>query len=250
MKQIECVRASGRTSAYGPQWPHASIVVLASFKGTIMATIDTRVAPNGKVSFRARARLKGYPQQTASFARKTDARKWAAGVEAAMREGRHFATSAAKRHTFGELIERYQREVVALKSKNARNQTQQLAWWKTQLGVFRLADVTPAKIGECRDQLRDTSTARGKRRSPATVVRYLAVLSHAYTVALKEWGWVDDNPLRKVSKPREPRGGSGSLPPMNSPGWLPRAQRRRVPRSIRSSCSPRPPACGRVRFSI
>jgi integrase len=38
------------------------------------------------------------------------------------------------------------------------------------------------------------------------VVRYLAVLSHAFSVAMKEWGWVDDNPLRKVTKPKEPRG--------------------------------------------
>jgi hypothetical protein len=32
------------------------------------------------------------------------------------------------------------------------------------------------------------------------------VLSHAFTVAMKEWGWVNDNPLRRVSKPKEPRG--------------------------------------------
>jgi integrase len=38
------------------------------------------------------------------------------------------------------------------------------------------------------------------------VVRYLALLSHALTVAMKEWGWIDDNPCRKVTKPKEPRG--------------------------------------------
>jgi integrase len=37
-------------------------------------------------------------------------------------------------------------------------------------------------------------------------VRYLAVLSHAFSVAMKEWGWVAANPLRNVSKPVEPRG--------------------------------------------
>lgn len=42
--------------------------------------------------------------------------------------------------------------------------------------------------------------------APATVVRYLAALSHMYTVACNDWGWVDDSPLRKVSKPKEPRG--------------------------------------------
>jgi integrase len=38
------------------------------------------------------------------------------------------------------------------------------------------------------------------------VNRYLAVLSHLFTVAMKDWGWVDDTPLRKLRKPKEPRG--------------------------------------------
>ena len=43
-------------------------------------------------------------------------------------------------------------------------------------------------------------------RGPATIVRYLAVLSHVFGVAVKEWGWLEDNPLAKVRKPKEPRG--------------------------------------------
>jgi integrase len=34
----------------------------------------------------------------------------------------------------------------------------------------------------------------------------LAALSHALSTAVKEWGWLEDNPMRKVSKPKEPRG--------------------------------------------
>ncbi len=49
-------------------------------------------------------------------------------------------------------------------------------------------------------------TYRGNIRSPSTVIRYIAALSHALTVAVKEWGWIDDNPIRKVSKPKEVRG--------------------------------------------
>jgi integrase len=171
-----------------------------------MATIDTRVSPNGKITYRARTRLKGYPQEVASFSRKTDAKKWSEGIEAAMREGRHFTTHEAKRHTLAQLIERYEQDVLPLKPKNARTQRQQLAWWKAELGYCRLADVTPAKVAECRDRLLNTPKDNGKRRSPSTVVRYLAVLSHAFSVAMKEWGWVGDNPLRKVMKPKEPRG--------------------------------------------
>lgn len=49
-------------------------------------------------------------------------------------------------------------------------------------------------------------TRTGDARSSSTVVRYLAALSHAFSIAVKEWGWLDDNPMRKVSKPKEPRG--------------------------------------------
>jgi integrase len=38
------------------------------------------------------------------------------------------------------------------------------------------------------------------------VVRYLAALSHCLSVAVKEYQWLDDSPMRKVSKPKEPRG--------------------------------------------
>jgi integrase len=34
----------------------------------------------------------------------------------------------------------------------------------------------------------------------------MAALSHAFTVAVNEWQWIDDSPMRKVKKPVESRG--------------------------------------------
>src|SRR5436190_1855063 len=96
--------------------------------------------------------------------------------------------------------------ILPRKPKNAENQRAQLDWWSAQLGEFKLEEIAPSKLAECRDRLLLTPTASGKPRSPATAVRYLAVLSHAFSIAMREWGWVDNNPLRKVSKPKEPRG--------------------------------------------
>jgi len=42
--------------------------------------------------------------------------------------------------------------------------------------------------------------------SNARVNRYMATLSTTITTAVKEWEWMEDNPLRKVSKLKEPRG--------------------------------------------
>ena len=74
------------------------------------------------------------------------------------------------------------------------------------MGSYALADITPALIVECRDKLLTEPTPRGEQRSPATVVRYMAALSHAFTIAVNEWQWLEDSPMRKVKKPREARG--------------------------------------------
>jgi len=170
-----------------------------------MATITKRIDSTGATSYRVEVRLKGHPAQRATFPRLTDARKWAQATESAIREGRHFKTTEAKRHTLADLVGRYAREVLPTK-KDGDHQGRQLDWWKAQIGAYALADVTPALIAETRDRLAAQPTHRGPTKSPATVVRYLAALSHAFTIGVKEYGWVESNPLMKVSKPKEPRG--------------------------------------------
>lgn len=171
-----------------------------------MASIKVRKDKSGKPRYHVQIRIKGYPPQHDSFKRKTDAERWIQQTEAAIREGRHFKTSEAKKHTLGEMIDRYISDVLPTKSKSVYKQTAQLTWWKQQIGCYLIADITPALIAEQRDHLLKGVTRRGSQRSPSTVVRYMAALSHAFSVAMKEWGWVEDNPFRKVSKPREPRG--------------------------------------------
>lgn len=171
-----------------------------------MANIEKRISNDGKSSYRVKVRLKGYPVQSATFERKTDAAKWAQSTESAIRENRHFKTTEGKRHTVAELIKRYSEDVLPQTPKSQRDQLRQLEWWKNELGRYTLADVTPALIAQCRDNLAKGVTHHGKSRSPATVNRYLAALSVAFTTAVKEWGWIEDTPLRKVSKLRESRG--------------------------------------------
>lgn len=171
-----------------------------------MANIQERKSKDGKVSYRVQVRLRGYPPQSASFARKTDAKRWAQQIETAIREGRHFKTAEAKKHTLNDLIDRYIKAVVPNKKKHGAKQASQLQWWKQELGHYLLSDVTPALIAEKRDKLSQGMTYRGTKRSSSTVVRYMAALSHAFTIASKEWGWVEDSPMRKVMKPTEPRG--------------------------------------------
>ncbi len=172
-----------------------------------MATIQERKSSDGKTRYRVIVRLKGCSPQSATFDRKTDAKKWAQDTESAIRDGRHFKTVEAKKHTLTEMIDRYFEYVLPLKTKASKQgQDSQLEWWKRELGHLLLSDVTPALIAECRDKLLSQNTFRGTRRSPSTVVRYLAAISHVFSTAVNEWGWVEHNPVSKVKRPKEPRG--------------------------------------------
>jgi len=164
-----------------------------------MATYRKRTSASGEDIFQVQVRLRGFPPQVASFARITDARKWAAATESAIREGRYFKTVEGKKHTFADLADRYATQVIPRK-KHTRMGLNHLVFWKSKLGHYLLSDITPALLIEMREHLQN-----GKR-SDTTVNRYWATLSHAFTLASTEWQWCEDNPCRKIRKFKEPRG--------------------------------------------
>ena len=172
-----------------------------------MASIRTRTNVDGVVSYTAEIRLKGFPPQAALFARKTDAKRWASATETAIRENRYVKSAEAKKHTLAESIDRYITEILPTKPK-AVSQLYQLEWFKAEIGKYALCDITTAKLVQCRNQLAIGKTAKHKNRvrSPATVNRYLAALSHVFTIAVNDWEWLDESPMRRVKKLPEPRG--------------------------------------------
>lgn len=156
-----------------------------------MAYVQERSSGNGKIRYRVQIRLRGYPTTTATFGRKTDAKKWAQKIEAAMRERRYFKESEAEKHTVSDLVDRYiENNVILQNPKNSKATIAHLRWWRKQIGYCLLCDLTPALIAEKKDFLLKGFTYKGTQRSPATVNRYLAALSHALTLAVKEWGWL------------------------------------------------------------
>ena len=66
-------------------------------------------------------RIKGFPAQQATFRGKTDARRWAEQVESSIRDGRLTSEATeAKRHALGELLDRYDVEILASCSQSSR----------------------------------------------------------------------------------------------------------------------------------
>lgn len=171
-----------------------------------MAQIRERIKKNGKKTFFVRIRMKGKPEATASFDRLTDARLWAQHTETTIREGRYTTTVEAQKHTLSDLVERYIRDVLPRKPKIQAEYEPQLKWWSEQIGDVLLSDLSSSLISEQRDLLCERITIRKSKISNARVNRYMATLSTAITTAVKEWEWMEDNPLRKLSKLKEPRG--------------------------------------------
>jgi integrase len=164
-----------------------------------MATIQARPGRGGGTHYRVQIRLHG-ARASATFPTLAAARRWATMTEGALRAQGQFPTLEAAHRTLDEVLARYAREVLPTKSLGtAVNHAIHLAWWQAQLGTQRLIELTPARLVACRDRLAQT-------RAPATVNRYLATLSHALTVAVTEWQWLEESPMRRVRRLREPRG--------------------------------------------
>lgn len=101
-----------------------------------MAMIETRANADGTTSYRVKVRMRGFPSQTATFARKTDAKEWAKQTEIAIKEGKYFKTAEAKKHTFKELVDRYL-EYVKLRNPQRHKWVElYLGWWTEQLGDY------------------------------------------------------------------------------------------------------------------
>lgn len=66
-------------------------------------------------SVHAQVRRKGHLPEVQTFRLKTDAERWARGIEADMERARHFPSKEAETTTLAECIERYRLEVTVTK---------------------------------------------------------------------------------------------------------------------------------------
>lgn len=174
-----------------------------------MATIEKRTAASGAVSYRAKVRMKGEAPRSRTFKRLTDAKAWAAKVEADLGQGTYMPTTADRRRTLADLIDKFLTEYLPVKANNrsADGQRAMLAWWRKEYGYVTLDRLTPDLFVGARAKLAQRISERtGKPITGATVNRNLAAISSVCKWAWKELGWLPSNPLLSVSKMREGEG--------------------------------------------
>lgn len=124
------------------------------------------------------------------FARKGEAVAWAAQVEREIVTGDYSDRS----ETFGDLLDRYGREVSAGK-KGARWEQVRIALLKRdRLAQVRLSKLDAPHVADWRDR-------RLQAVSGASVKREINLMSAACTVAVREWKWLAKNPFLLIRKP-------------------------------------------------
>lgn len=167
-----------------------------------MPTIRARKQSNGITRYHAQIRIKGFPTRTETLPTRAAAVQWTLQAEAELRAGTFRLMEAKQTQTVAQMIDRYIRDVLPEKARGGSNERAALMWWRSKLGTRLLSEVTPDQIGLCRDELRRTETTGGKTMAPATVLRYLMILSHCFSTAAREWQWCKTSPVAAVKKPK------------------------------------------------
>lgn len=158
-----------------------------------MAAINKR----GPHQWRAQIRKTGFPPQSKTFTTKAEAEAWVQMTESEMTRGVWVSRGEAESTTLDEALKRYELEITPGK-KTANGE-------KSFIRILRATSLAKRSLASIRStdvaQLRDAWLKDGY--APATVVRRLALLSHVFSIARKEWGMESlSNPIEVVRKPQ------------------------------------------------
>ncbi|MBD9675575.1 site-specific integrase [Pseudomonas sp. PDM18] len=152
-------------------------------------------------AWRAQIRRKGHPTLTATFDTKAEAQRWAAEIEGDMSRSRFVDTRAAMRTTLGKALKQYQEEVTEHKKGAAQERVRIARWLEHPLADKALGEITPSDLAEYRDERLKSGAA------PSTVRLNMAVISHLYTIAAKEWRLEGlTNPCKNLRMPKNSKG--------------------------------------------
>lgn len=136
----------------------------------------------------------GGKREAKSFPTKTLAQKWARDREVELSTPK---IESAKSLTVGDLLARYSRDVSERKRGRKWEWVRLAAFGRSSLAGVRLRDLTPFDIASWRDE-------RSRAVAAGSVRREMTLLSSVFTVAVREWGVLAENPVRMVRRPAAP----------------------------------------------
>jgi integrase len=156
----------------------------------------------GEFQWQAKVRRRGHPIQSKTFTTKADAEVWARMIEREFdRDGLFQNRAEAERTTLNAALDRYATEVTPRKKGAAQEMVRIKFWQKHPLASRFLSTIRGADLAKYRDDRRLAGRAEN------TIRLDLALLSHVFETARKDWGMESlNNPARNVRLP------SGSVP--------------------------------------
>lgn len=166
-----------------------------------------QITKRGELQWRARVRVKGFPDQSRTFLYREHAERWARAVERELETSGFIDRREAEKTTLRTVLQRYMREVTPQK-KSAEIE-------RVKIGVLlrdptlpnlKMAAITSAAVAAWRDR-------RLAQVSSATVIRELGILSAVLNHARREWDIHVENPVRYVKRPPAPRARDRRLSP-------------------------------------
>lgn len=110
-------------------------------------------------------------------------------------EGRWFEKMVGEFKTCRNLLDKYLKEVSLRKAPQSHRRDKSLAaHLMEKVGGHALLKTTPQVISDYKNSRKQEGAA------PQTINHELALLGHAFNIAVREWEWVRDNPVARVSK--------------------------------------------------
>ena len=149
-------------------------------------------------SWKALIRRTGWPTIIKTFRIRRDAEDWARTTEDEIIRGIYVPRKDSEKLTVASALDRYEIEISPTKKASTQHKEKsQIKTVKNALGKYSLATLTADTIAKYRDK----RLADGKSNN--TVRRELALLSHLYNTAIREWGLgIVVNPVTNVRKPK------------------------------------------------
>lgn len=167
-----------------------------------MASIGPRYdRDQNLIGWQARVIRKGYPTSSKTFRSKKDAEQWARSIENEMDKGIWRDRSEAEHTTLKDALNRYAQEIIPTKKSGDREMGYLRQWQSRPIAKRFMASI------EGQDVAASVREMEAEGKGPNTIRLHLALLSHLFNVARKEWRMSSiDNPVELVRKPKLPQG--------------------------------------------
>lgn len=193
-----------------------------------MANIQKRAGKDG-TTYRVQIRMRGFPPQTRTFDRLTDAKAWAQETESSIRrsEFKNVIREASTK-TLGDVAQRYREELLPLRAASTQRAVSScLKYWERELGEYALACIDADLISKKMRALETAGDTRrlapasktevpGKRKRPGrkatrpapakpalksrkTLKHYRDMIALLFKFA-QQWRWTGSNPIDGVNR--------------------------------------------------